>query len=126
MDGGTLRDMTVVAAGSAPKTRKLSISSEERAGRVERVREELGNRGLDALVVFHPERIGYLISFVFVSTERPMALVVPVRGRARDAHSTARAGAREQVAGDCRHTGVSGVPVRAGRAASDAVPERSA
>jgi Xaa-Pro dipeptidase len=72
--------MTVVAAGSAPTTRKLSISSQERAGRVERVREELEKRGLDALVVFHPERIGYLSSFVFVSTERPMALVVPVRG----------------------------------------------
>jgi Xaa-Pro dipeptidase len=44
------------------------------------VRERLETRGLDALVLFHPERIGYLTSFVFVSTERPMALVVPLRG----------------------------------------------
>src|SRR5437899_8049404 len=72
--------MTVVAAGNPPKTRTLSISSAERAARVERVREELEKRGLDALVLFHPERIGYLTSFVFVSTERPMALVVPLRG----------------------------------------------
>ena len=69
-----------MTAGNAPKTRKLSISSAERAARVERVREELEKRGLDALVLFHPQRIGYLSSFVFVSTERPMALVVPVRG----------------------------------------------
>ena len=31
-------------------------------------------------MLFHPERIGYLTNFVFVSTERPMALVIPQRG----------------------------------------------
>jgi Xaa-Pro dipeptidase len=73
--------MTVaVPAATLPKTRKLSISAAERADRVARVREELEGRGLDGLVLFHPERIGYLTSFVFVSTERPMALVVPLRG----------------------------------------------
>jgi Xaa-Pro dipeptidase len=78
---GTLRSMSVAAlAGVLPKTRKLSITNAERAERVERVRAQLEVRGLDGLVLFHPERIGYLTSFVFVSTERPMALVVPLRG----------------------------------------------
>jgi Xaa-Pro aminopeptidase len=74
---------TVVAAPAAPKQRSLSITPAERAQRaqrVERVRAALEQRELAALVVFHPERIGYLTSFVFVSTERPMALVVPARG----------------------------------------------
>jgi hypothetical protein len=34
--------------------------------RVARVRELLGARDLAALVLFHPERIGYLTNFVFV------------------------------------------------------------
>jgi Xaa-Pro dipeptidase len=72
--------MTAVASATSPKTRKLAISSAEKAQRVDRVRQTLEERGLAALVVFHPERIGYLTNFVFVSTERPMALVVPVRG----------------------------------------------
>src|SRR5690349_1996979 len=72
--------MNALAAAVRPKTRTLSISSEERAGRVLRVKETLGQRGLDALVLFHPERIGYLTNFGFVSTERPMALVVPLKG----------------------------------------------
>jgi Xaa-Pro aminopeptidase len=61
-------------------TRKLAISDAERAQRLTRVRERMDALELDALVLFHPERIGYLSSFVFVSTERPMALVVPRRG----------------------------------------------
>ncbi len=72
--------MTAVAAPAAPRTRQLSISSAEKAQRVERVREQLGARGFDALVLFHPQRIGYLTNFIFVSTERPMALVVSQRG----------------------------------------------
>jgi Xaa-Pro aminopeptidase len=61
-------------------TRKLAISDTERAQRLARVRERMDALNLDALVLFHPERIGYLSTFVFVSTERPMALVVPRRG----------------------------------------------
>jgi Xaa-Pro aminopeptidase len=61
-------------------TRKLAISDAERSQRLARVRERMDTLDLDALVLFHPERIGYLSSFVFVSTERPMALVVPRRG----------------------------------------------
>ena len=63
-----------------PLTRKLAISDAERAQRLARVRERLAELDLDGLVLFHPERIGYLTSFVFVSTERPMALVIPRRG----------------------------------------------
>jgi Xaa-Pro aminopeptidase len=72
--------MTVIAQAAAPKTRTLAISSEEKAQRVARVREVLDDLGFDALVLFHPERIGYLTNFSFVSTERPMALVVPLAG----------------------------------------------
>ncbi|MBV9329587.1 MAG: aminopeptidase P family protein, partial [Chloroflexi bacterium] len=71
----------VVSSTDHPtRTRKLAISDAERARRLNRVREELEALNLDALVLFHPERIGYLSSFVFVSTERPMALVIPRRG----------------------------------------------
>jgi Xaa-Pro dipeptidase len=71
-----------VAPATQPviKTRKLAISDAERAQRVERVRAILEERGLAALVLFNPQRIGYLTNFVFVSTERPMALLVPARG----------------------------------------------
>ena len=80
MRAGTLRSMTAVAASVQPRTRSLTISRAEKAQRVQRVRDELDARGLDGLVLFHPQRIGYLTNFVFVSTERPMALVVPARG----------------------------------------------
>ena len=63
-----------------PPTRKLAISEAERGERLARVRERLEAIDLDGLVLFHPERIGYVSSFVFVSTERPTALVVPRRG----------------------------------------------
>ena len=72
--------MTTVAAASAVRHRTLAISPAERSQRLARVRAELDDRGLAALVLFHPERIGYLTNFVFVSTERPIALVVPARG----------------------------------------------
>jgi Xaa-Pro aminopeptidase len=36
--------------------------------------------GLDALILFYPPRIEYLSGFTHVSTERPMALVVPLDG----------------------------------------------
>ena len=61
-------------------TRTLAISDAERAQRLARVRDRLDQLNLAGLVLFHPERIGYLSSFVFVSTERPMALVIPRRG----------------------------------------------
>ena len=48
--------------------------------RVERVRRELEARGLDALVLFHPIRMAYVSGFFHLSTERPMAIVVPLAG----------------------------------------------
>lgn len=72
--------MTTLAPAGLPKTRTLSISSEEKAARRERVARTLEERGFDAVVLFHPERIGYLTDFIFVSTERPMALVLTRHG----------------------------------------------
>ncbi len=68
--------MAVAAARETP-TAVWRIGGEEYDARVERVRGELERRGLDALVLFHPIRIAYLSGFFHVSTERPMALVVP-------------------------------------------------
>jgi Xaa-Pro dipeptidase len=48
--------------------------------RVERIRAELENRKLDALVLFHPIRMAYVSGFFHHSTERPMAIVIPSSG----------------------------------------------
>jgi Xaa-Pro aminopeptidase len=54
------------------------IEQPEYAEREQRVKAELENRGLDALVLFHPIRMAYVSGFFHLSTERPMALVVPL------------------------------------------------
>ncbi len=54
------------------------IAPEEYAARVIRVRAELVQRELDALVLFHPIRMAYVCGFHHLSTERPMAIVVPL------------------------------------------------
>jgi Xaa-Pro dipeptidase len=54
------------------------ISQEEYDERVARVRHELERRRLDALVLFHPIRMAYTTGFFHVSTERPMAIVIPL------------------------------------------------
>jgi Xaa-Pro aminopeptidase len=54
------------------------ISQEELDERVTRVRQELERRQLDALVLFHPVRMAYTSGFYHVSTERPMAIVIPL------------------------------------------------
>ncbi|MDR7522431.1 MAG: Xaa-Pro peptidase family protein [Armatimonadota bacterium] len=59
---------------------RLFISREEHLRRASRVREGLGRRGVDALVLFSPAQIFYLTGFAFIATERPIALIV-----ARDA-----------------------------------------
>jgi Xaa-Pro aminopeptidase len=56
------------------------IQQSEYDQRVERVRDELAVRNLDALVVFHPIRMAYLSGFFHLSTERPMAIVVSAAG----------------------------------------------
>jgi Xaa-Pro aminopeptidase len=54
------------------------IQQPEYDARVARVRAELERRGLDALVLFHPIRMAYVSGFFHLSTERPMAIVVPL------------------------------------------------
>lgn len=54
------------------------IAQPEYDERVARVRAELEARRLDALVLFHPIRMAYLSGFFHISTERPMAIVVPL------------------------------------------------
>ncbi len=54
------------------------IGQPEYDARVARVRQELTTRRLDALVLFHPIRMAYVSGFYHYSTERPMAIVVPL------------------------------------------------
>ncbi len=63
-----------------PETPTLAwqIGQPEYDARVARVRQELAARRLDALVLFHPIRMAYLSGFYHLSTERPMAIVVPL------------------------------------------------
>ena len=71
--------MTQTAAVEPPVAR-LGITAAEYAERVARVRAAMDARGLDALVLFNSNRIRYLSGFAHVSTERPMALLVPASG----------------------------------------------
>lgn len=57
---------------------EFRISQAEYDERVARVRAELERRELDALVLFHPIRMAYTSGFYHVSTERPMAIVIPL------------------------------------------------
>jgi Xaa-Pro aminopeptidase len=66
--------------GGTVRTRHFGIEPAEYAQRLTRVREGLSARKLDALIVFNSPRIAYLSGFTHVSTERPMALVVPLDG----------------------------------------------
>lgn len=54
------------------------IGQAEYDERVARVRHELERRRLDALVLFHPIRMAYTSGFFHISTERPMAIVIPL------------------------------------------------
>jgi Xaa-Pro aminopeptidase len=56
------------------------IQQPEYDERVARVRAQLETRKLDALVLFHPVRMAYVSGFFHLSTERPMAIVVPLNG----------------------------------------------
>ena len=56
------------------------IQQLEYDARVERIRAELARRELDALVLFNPIRMAYVSGFFHLSTERPMAIVVPSSG----------------------------------------------
>ncbi|MDP9364845.1 MAG: Xaa-Pro peptidase family protein [Chloroflexota bacterium] len=66
------------AATAETPTLQWRISQAAYDARVERVRQELAARQLDALVLFHPIRMAYVSGFYHLSTERPMAIVVPL------------------------------------------------
>jgi Xaa-Pro dipeptidase len=57
-----------------------AIQQPEYDERVRRVRQMLAERRLDALVLFHPIRMAYVSGFFHLTTERPMAIVVPLEG----------------------------------------------
>src|SRR5262249_35900300 len=57
-----------------------AIQQPEYDERVRRVREMLAARQLDGLVLFHPIRMAYVSGFFHLTTERPMAIVVPLEG----------------------------------------------
>jgi Xaa-Pro aminopeptidase len=57
-----------------------AIQQPEYDERVRRVREMLAARHLDGIVLFHPIRMAYVSGFFHLTTERPMAIVVPLDG----------------------------------------------
>jgi Xaa-Pro dipeptidase len=69
------RTAVALATGATPVI-GWAITQDEYDERVERVREQLVLRKLDALVLFHPIRMAYTTGFFHLSTERPMAVVV--------------------------------------------------
>lgn len=56
-----------------------TIHPAEYTERIRRVQATLADRGLDALVLFHPVRMAYVSGFSHLSTERPMAIVVSAK-----------------------------------------------
>lgn len=72
--------MSITSAAGNIRTQYFGISAGEYEQRRERVRRGLAAREFDAIVLFYPPRIEYLSGFTHVSTERPMALVVPLDG----------------------------------------------
>lgn len=73
-------ELMTTAGTVEPPVARLGITAAEYAERVARVREAMGARGLGALVLFNSNRIRYLSGFAHVSTERPMALLIPASG----------------------------------------------
>lgn len=72
--------MSITQAAGNVRTQHFGIAHEEYEQRLANVRQNLQDRELDAIVLFYSPRIEYLSGFTHVSTERPMALVVPVEG----------------------------------------------
>ncbi len=78
--GSKKKDRAHLSATMAPPETPVigwRIGQTEYDERVERVRRELERRELDGLVLFHPIRMAYVSGFFHLSTERPMAIVVP-------------------------------------------------
>ena len=60
---------------------RFSIGETEYRRRIEHVRKSLIKHKIDALCVTNNTNIFYLTGFSFISTERPVALVIPVDGK---------------------------------------------
>ena len=71
---------TTTRSAAAAPIETLAITPTEYAERVRVTRVAMAGAGLDALILFNSVRIGYLSGFSHVSTERPMALIVPRDG----------------------------------------------
>jgi len=71
--------VTATRSGATPVI-GWQIQQPEYDARVAKVRAQLEARKLDALVLFHPVRMAYVSGFFHLSTERPMAIVVPLDG----------------------------------------------
>lgn len=72
--------MSITDAGGNVTTTSFGVPESELRGRLTTIQTQLNERGLDAVVLFNSPRIEYLSGFTHVSTERPMALVVPLDG----------------------------------------------
>src|SRR6266851_9999293 len=58
----------------------LVISSAEHKSRIEKIRDQLKRSRCAALYLTNPTRILYTTGFSHISTERPLALVIPQDG----------------------------------------------
>ena len=56
---------------------ELRISQSEHKSRIEKIRETMSRSRIDALYLTNPTRILYATGFAHISTERPLALVIP-------------------------------------------------
>src|SRR5918993_1289474 len=74
------RDQPLAEVRESPVV-QWRISQTEYDERVAGVRQELERRQLDGLVLFNPIRMAYTTGFFHVSTERPMAIVIPLDPR---------------------------------------------
>lgn len=59
---------------------KLVIRQDEYEKRIEKVREELAKRKLDALYLTNGISFFYLTGYSYIATERPAALIIPLEG----------------------------------------------
>ena len=69
-----------MTATSGTPVQNWSTQQSEYDERVTRVRGALSERKLDAIVLFHPIRMAYVSGFFHLTTERPMAIVLPLGG----------------------------------------------
>ncbi|RLI18121.1 aminopeptidase P family protein [Candidatus Bathyarchaeota archaeon] len=60
---------------------KIFISQKEFERRIETVRQELVKRKLAALYLTSSASVFYLTGYSYIATERPMALIIPVKGK---------------------------------------------